>query len=204
MVLIREQRQSTKYAIHNADTSSRDVVLEHPAEANWKLVDGGLKPEETTASFRRFRVKVDPGKTETVTVDEFRPEEARYVLTNLDSNLVAVLTKQKRITPAMQQAFDRVLAQKQKISGLDQQISDRNQEITQITNDQTRLRENMKALKGSAEEKSLIQRYTGQLNQQEDRLATLRKEMVDLKSQREQAERDLENMVQQVDLDERF
>jgi hypothetical protein len=204
MVLTREQRQSTKYTIHNSDTSPRDVVVEHPADENWKLVEGGPKPEESSISFHRFRVKVDAGKTEAITVDEFRPEEAQYVLTNLNSNIVAVLTEQKRITPVMQQAFDRILAQKQKISDLDRQINERNQEVTQITNDQSRLRENMKALKGSAEEKALTQRYTSQLNTQEDRLAALRKETADLKAQRDQVEQELERMVLAINLDESF
>jgi lipid II:glycine glycyltransferase (peptidoglycan interpeptide bridge formation enzyme) len=52
----------------------------------------------------------------------------------------------------------------------------RRQELDSINRDQGRIRENMKTLKGSAEEKDLVQRYTRQLNSQEDRLATLNKE----------------------------
>lgn len=204
MMLTREQRQSTAYAIRNSDKSPREVVIEHPAQENWKIVEGSTKPEESSASFHRFRVKVEAGKTEKLTVDEFRPEETRYVLSNLDSNLVAVLTEQQRVTPAMQQAFDNILAQKRKVGGFDRQLDERKQEMAQIAEDQSRLRENMKALKGSSEEKALIQRYTGQLNSQEDRLAALRKETVDLKLQRDQAERELEAMVQNIDLDQRF
>ncbi|MGO9167180.1 MAG: carboxypeptidase regulatory-like domain-containing protein [Candidatus Sulfotelmatobacter sp.] len=204
MVLTREQRQNTKYEIHNADTSPRDVVIEHPAEENWKLAKDGPKPEESSASFHRFRVKVEPGKTETISVDEFRPEEAQYVLTNLNSDTVAILVDQKRVTPVMQQAFGRILAQKRKIGDLNQQITQRDQEVTEITKDQNRLRENMKALKGSPEEKALIQRYTGQLNAQEDRFAALRKEIADIKTQRDQAEQELERMVLEISLDEGF
>jgi len=204
MVLTREQRQNTKYTIHNADTSPRDVVIEHPAEENWQLAKDGPKPEESSASFHRFRVKVEPGKTETISIDEFRPEEAQYVLTNLNSDTVAFLVDQKRVTPVMQQAFERILAQKRKIGDLNQQITQRDQEVTEITKDQNRLRENMKALKGSAEEKALIQRYTGQLNAQEDRFAALRKETADLKAQRDQAEQELERMVLEINLDEGF
>ena len=204
MVLTREQRQSTKYTIHNADASPRDVVIEHPAEENWTLAPSGPKPEESSASFHRFRVKVDAGKTETISVDESRPEDTQYVLTNLNSSTVAVLTEQKRITPVMQQAFDRILAQKLKIGGFDQQIAQRDQEVTEIGKDQNRLRENMKALKGSAEEKALTQRYIGQLNAQEDRLVTLRKEAADLKTKRDQAQQELESMVLAINLDEGF
>lgn len=204
MVLTREQRQSTKYTVHNADASPRDVVIEHPADENWKLAKDGPKPEESSASFHRFRVKVDAGKTETLSVDESRPEEAQYVLTNLNSDTVAILVEQKRVTPVMQQAFERILAQKRKISDLNQQVTQRDQEVAEITKDQNRLRENMKALKGSAEEKALIQRYTSQLNSQEDRFAVLRKEIADIQAQRNQAERQLEHMVLEINLDEGF
>ena len=71
------------------------------------------------------------------------------------------------MTPAMQQAFDQILKQKEKIDGLSAQISDRKRESDQITVDQNRIRENMKALKGTSEEKALLQRYVGQLDAQE-------------------------------------
>ena len=201
-MLTREQRKSTSYEIRNSDSSPRDVVIEHPAEENWELVKDSLQPEESSASFRRFRVKVDAGKTETISVDEFQPEENKYVLANLNNDIAALLVDQKTITPSMQQAFNNILAQKVKISGFEQQIQQREQEITELTNDQNRVRENMKALKGSAEEKALTERYTAQLNAQEDRFAALRKEIADLKTQRDQAQRELENMVMAINLDE--
>ena len=64
------------------------------------------------------------------------------------------------MTPAVEQIFRRVLDQKSVIANLDAQLQTRQQEIDAISTDQARIRENMKALKGTAEEKALIQRYT--------------------------------------------
>jgi len=64
------------------------------------------------------------------------------------------------VTPAVEQIFRRVLDQKSVIANLDAQLQTRQQEIDAISTDQARIRENMKALKGTAEEKALIQRYT--------------------------------------------
>ena len=47
----------------------------------------------------------------------------------------------------------------------------------EIARDQERLRENMKALRGSAEEKQLLQRYTRQLDEQETRLDALKQDV---------------------------
>jgi hypothetical protein len=203
MYLTREQRDSRKYTLHNADTTSRDVVIEHPARENWKLVEGP-KPEETSASYLRFRVTVPAGQTGNLKIEEFHPENSEFVLTNLDDKQVAYITQQRQITPAMQEAFRRVLDQKNKVDSLGTQIKNRQHEVESITKDQARLRENMKALKGSAEEKALLQRYTRQLDAQEDRLNTLNKEISDLQEKQTQARNQLDQMVQQITLDESF
>ncbi len=177
MVLTREQRQAVKFEIRNADKNARVVVLEYPAESGWELTKDTPKPEETRASFNRFRVPVEAGKTAQLRVESVHPEETQYALTNLNSDEVALLVQQQRMTPALQQALKRVLDQKNVISGLQSEIQSRQQELNNINQDQARIRENMKALKGSPEEKALLQRYTGQLNSQEDRLTALNKEI---------------------------
>ncbi len=204
MILTREQRQKTKFEIRDADKDPRVVVLELPAQDGWTLTKDTPKPEESTASLHRFRVPVEGGKTAELTVDSVHPEETQYALTNLDSNLVALLGQQQRIKPALQEVFDRVLAQRMKVSGLDQQMMQRRQETDRISADQGRIRENMKALKGTAEEKALVQRYTGALNQQEDRLTAIRTELEDLQQKRHAAAAELDRMVMAINIDETF
>jgi predicted nucleic acid-binding Zn-ribbon protein len=97
-----------------------------------------------------------------------------------------------------------VLAARAKVSGFDQQMIQRRQETDQISSDQTRIRENMKALKGSAEEKALLQRYTGELNKQEDRLAAIRTELADLQQKRNEAAAELDRSVMAINIDESF
>jgi septal ring factor EnvC (AmiA/AmiB activator) len=67
--------------------------------------------------------------------------------------------------------------------------------------DQGRLRENMKALRGSAEEKALLQRYTKQLDDQETQLASLRKKITDTEAQRDAENEKLEKMIEDVNLE---
>jgi predicted nucleic acid-binding Zn-ribbon protein len=108
------------------------------------------------------------------------------------------------MTPALQAAFRRVIDQKNVIGNLQAQIASRQQELNAINRDQARIRENMKALKGSVEEKALLQRYTKQLDLQEDRLSTLNKEIADLQQKQVLEQQKLDDMVQQVALDESF
>ena len=62
----------------------------------------------------------------------------------------------------------------------------------------------MKALKGSSEEKALLQRYVGQLDSQETRLSALRKETSDLTAQQNAAEGELDRMIMEISVDESF
>lgn len=204
VLITREEHKTSKIAIRNADTEPRQVVVEYPAEDNWKLSPATPQPEESTESYHRFRVKVDPDKTAELNIESIHPLEERFELSDLDSEKVDLIVQQKRMTPALQATFDRILQQKEKIGTISTQIADRKRESDQISSDQNRIRENMKALKGSSEEKALLQRYVGQLDGQENRLAALRKDVVDLTAQQNAAAAELDRMILQVNIDESF
>jgi hypothetical protein len=201
--ITREQRSKTNYTIRNADTAARQVVIEHPVRDGWKLAEGS-KPEETTASHYRFRVAVDPSKTGELTVEEFTPQTTTAQMTDLSNRQIDALRVENRMTPGLEKAFRQVIDQKNVVAGLRAQVESRQQELNAINRDQARIRENMKALKGSAEEKALLLRYTGQLNSQEDRLTALNKEIADLQQRQTLEQQRLDATVQQVALDESF
>jgi len=199
MFLSREHHDKVKYTIRNSDTAARQVVIEHPLHAGWKLVDNN-KPEETSASHYRFRVAVDPDKTNELTVEEFHQDVTRYMLTDITEHQVEVLATENVTTPEIQAAFRRVLEQKNQISKLQSETQTHEKELGAINNDQARIRENMKALRGSVEEKALLARYTHQLDSQEDRLNTLHKEIAELEQKRAAEQQKLEDMVQHITL----
>jgi hypothetical protein len=196
-----EQRDHQSYLIRNTDAQARDVVIEHPVRSGWKLTDG-LKPEETSASFYRFRIKAEPNKTTEFKVDEVQLLERKIALSNVTDDQVRIWVNDKTIKPELEQALRKIVQQKNQISGIDQQMQTRQSQINSINQDQQRLRENMKALKGSAEEKTLLQRYTRELNDQEDKLQSTRSELDSLAMKRAEGQRQLDQMLQELSLDE--
>jgi flagellin-like hook-associated protein FlgL len=187
------------YTIRNSDTTNRQVVIEHPVRAGWKLIDAD-KPEETSASYYRFRIAVDPDKTNELTVEEVHQDVSRSMLTDITEHQVEVLATENVMTPEMQAAFRRVLDQKNQISKLQSEIGTRQKELGAINNDQARIRENMKALRGSVEERALLARYTHQLDSQEDRLNMLHKDITELEQKQATEQQKLEDMVQHISL----
>jgi hypothetical protein len=201
MKVTREERVVTTYTIHNADSTARQVVVEHAIREGWKLGEN-LKPTESGASHYRFRLAVEPCKTEKLVVKESRPEESSIFISTITDNQVAAFVDEKAIKPPTEAALRGIIAKKNEIGVVDQEIKARQTEMESIDHDQARLRENMKALKGSAEEKLLLQRYTKLLDGQEDRLAVLQKEMKEQKSKRMALQGELDVMVQQIVVDE--
>jgi hypothetical protein len=195
-----QERQENTYTIRNRDASSRTVVIEHPARPGWKLTDDA-KPAESSASFHRFRLTVDSKKTETLLVKEYRPIANSYQLSNVTDDQIKFFLAQKMINPEIEQALRKVITQKNSIAALDAEVGLRKSKISGIAEDQQRVRENMKALKGSAEEKALVARYVGELNEQEDRVQSLNREMADLQQKREAAQKTLDDMIEGLQME---
>jgi hypothetical protein len=201
MTQTTEERQESTYTIRNRDTSPRVVVIEHPARPGWKLTDDDAAPAESSASFHRFRMTIDPKTTKTLVVKEYRPLINRYMLTNIDDNEVKLFLDQKMINPEVEKALRKVLAQKNDIAVLDAEIKESKGQMEYISEDQKRVRENMKALKGSAEEKALIERYVRELNQQEDRVQTLTHEIGEMQQKRNSAQSTLNGMIEALQME---
>jgi hypothetical protein len=200
MAVHREERDTTTYVIHNAEVTSRQIILEYPIRGGWKLAEE-MKPEETSATRYRFRVEVGPGKTEKFAIKESRGEVSRIHISTLTDSQVEAFVLEGAITPAVEGELRKVIAKKFEIAGVDQEIKSRQQELEAIEKDQARLRENMKALKGSPEEKALLQRYTRELDGQEDRLDGLRKEAGERKVKRDGLQVQFDVMVQRISID---
>jgi hypothetical protein len=196
-----QERQENTYTIRNRDTSPRAVVIEHPARPGWKLTDDDAKPAESSASFHRFRLTVDPKTTATLLVKEYRPISNNYALTNVTDSQIKFFLDQKMINADVEKALRRIVTQKNDIAVIDAVITGRRAQVTSISDDQQRVRENMKALKGSAEEKALVERYVRELNEQEDRVQALRNEISELQQKRDAAQSALNGMIDALQME---
>jgi chromosome segregation ATPase len=101
----------------------------------------------------------------------------------------------------MEQALERIMEQKAVVAKLEEEMENRQKDIDRIVEDQGRLRENMKALRGSPEEKALLQRYTKQLDEQETQIESLRKTIRDTEARRDRENDQLEKMIDGLHLE---
>jgi septal ring factor EnvC (AmiA/AmiB activator) len=143
---------------------------------------------------------VEPKKTTSLIVKEYSPQSIRYELTNLTDDQIKYFLSQKMINPDVAQALRRIALDKNSLGALDAEIAARKTQLSSIGEDQQRVRENMQALKGSAEEKAPVKRYARELNEQEDRMQVLQREVSDLRQKRESAQKMLNQMIEGMTL----
>jgi hypothetical protein len=196
-----EEREKKTYIVRNEDTTPRELVIEHAARPEWKLAEDGPKPEEKASGLYRFRMNIEPKKTERLVVNEAKPLYTQYALNSVTDEQIEFFLRQKSINPEIEKALRGIVAQKKVVADFDAMIKMQQKSIEQIFTDQGRLRENMKALKGSAEEKTLLQRYTKQLDEEETQLDTLHKGKQVTETEQQLANAVLQKMIQELQLD---
>ncbi len=201
MTTTSEEREKKTYIVRNEDTTPRTLVIEHPARPEWQLAEDGPKPEEKASGLYRFRLSVEPKKTERLVINEAKPLYSQYALNGITDDQIGAFLLQRSINPEIEKALRAIVAQKSVVADFEAKIKAQQKTIDQIFADQGRLRENMKALKGSAEERALLQRYTKQLDEEETQLDALRKQIQETLVQREKANEGLQKMIGDLQMD---
>lgn len=201
MMQTSELREETVYTIRDDDTAARTVLVEHPVRSGWIVSSDTPKPDETTSGAYRFKVPVGAKASASLTVRESKALSTSYQITDCDEDKLKLFIQQKSINPEIEAALREIIAQKAKVSALEDESTKRDDESKSIYDDQQRIRENLKALKGSAEERALTQRYTKQLDDQENRLQALQRESADLARQHDAAQTELDKMIESLTMD---
>ena len=192
-----------EYLVHNAAPDMRMVIVEQPRRVGWEL-DSDPKPEETTPAAYRFRVGTAPKETVRLHIGERHTLEQHFRLVDSTDQQLSVFLQNAKASPTVMKEFEPVFEAKRTVAALDMKIGDKQNAINQLVDDQKRLRDNLGALRGSAEERSLAKRYTAELNTQEDRLAVLRQDLDALQQQLKAAEVDLNDKIDSLSINEKI
>ncbi len=195
-----EERISWAYKARNENSTPTTLIIEHRLGPGWRLAEGQT-PVESTADAQRFRVVLPTAKETVLEVRAVRQGETRIQVGNVDEVLMAQLVKSGVPAGALESALKPVLDKKAELNRIERQLASLQTERNTINQDQQRVRENMKALRGSAEEKQLLQRYTKQLDEQETRLATLQADVTRTTAEMEKLRGELETLIGNVSFD---
>jgi hypothetical protein len=195
-----EDRATWTYIARNEDDEAVPLVIEHRLRPGWKLAPGHT-PVESTVDTERFRVVLEPKKETRLVVREVRVGDTRIAVGDITEALIADVAASGIPATKLERALRPVLDKRAELARADRQLEDLRRQQQEIVTDQNRLRENMKALRGSAEEKQLLQRYTRQLDEQETRLEQIKQETAKATTERNRIREELSRLIATISFD---
>jgi hypothetical protein len=165
-----------EYLADNKGDKDKVLVIEHPIRTGWKLVDT-QKPIESTIAIHRFQGGAPAGKVTTLTVKEESVQSQGIVMLSADISQLVTYSRAGEIPLAVRNALLRAIQLKQAVIDSDRQVNERTQKITEITQEQNRIRENMKTV---AQSSPYYGRLLAKLNEQESAIERLQGERTEL------------------------
>ncbi len=196
MLISRKLSRTHSFTVKNSDAKTKTVLVELPLDVNWKLVSP-KEPSEKTRDRYRFAVKAEPGKPTTLSVEEEQVVSQSLALSNLDDHTVLFYINQKEVTPAVKAALQEIVKRKQALQRVVEERQRLEQQITAITQEQDRIRQNMGQLDRNTD---LYKRYVQKFGAQEDAVEKMRDQIQKLSGEETRLRESLDQFLINLDI----
>jgi hypothetical protein len=197
LIETRKLARKKVYDVRNSGDETVSLLVEHPLEAAWTLT-APAEPAETTRDRYRFLVEAEPGEPTSLTVAEEQVVHRSFAITNFNDDAIAVYIRAKEVSPAVKEALSKVVEKKQVIAKLTRERQNREQEIAAISEEQSRIRDNMGRLDRNSD---LYTRYVQKFDEQETRIEDLREEIAERVEQEQTAQAELDAYIATLEIE---
>ncbi len=170
---------SQDYVAENKSDHEKVLIVEHPRQGGWDLVDSPEAMEKTDGVYR-FRESVPAGKVQKLTVKEQIVQSQEMAILPTDSSSLDYYRQQGQIPKAVQDALSKAMQLKQAVVDTQRQIDQDKAHLDDITKEQVRIRDNLRAVKASSQ---YYDKLMTKLNEQEDDIARTQIAIGDLEKQ---------------------
>jgi len=191
LTVTRRATRTQNYVFRNKSKQDKIVYLQSPTEDEWKLVDAKQLYEKSNDGLR-FRLAVPSGKTVKYPIEWQKPEVEVVALRDATVDQIGFYTVQTKLSPELKAQLLNIIALKKKANDLAYQRATSEKTLRAISEGQTRIRENMKALDKSS---SLYKSYSAKLATQETEIDRLTGEIDRLQSAENAAKAEVENAI---------
>jgi hypothetical protein len=160
-------RETKTYKIVNRNDAERLVLVEHPVRNDFHLTDDTSKPAETASDVYRFEVTVPAGKTATQAVTEERVVSQQVQLTNSNDDQIRFFLNQTIASKKVKDGLAEAINLRAAVNKTQREIAELQLQLKTITEDQARLRANLKEMPPTA---AAYKRYLDKFDQQETQI----------------------------------
>src|SRR5262249_5794581 len=108
LLVTRKERQETTYNFKSQAEKGRKILIEHPFNADFKLVSPE-KPAERTPALYRFAVDLPAGRTQSLKVVLDHPIQEQFGIKSTDTETVIGFAGRKTIPSKLRDALQEVV-----------------------------------------------------------------------------------------------
>lgn len=187
--LTYKQTFSQEFTAEDKSESPKTLLIEAPKLKDWTLLEP-KKPIETTDTLYRFEGALKPHQPSKLAVREEHVQLQEIGILPLETVAVEVYARTGEIPQDVKDALAKAAQLKGALTDAQRQVQQRQQKTTEITAEQSRIRENMKAVSPASD---YYKRLLTELDEQETTIQDLHKQVQDLQKQQEQQRKALED-----------
>lgn len=183
------EHQTRTYTIKNVDSKPKSLLVQQEGLTQYNVLSP--KPTERTATAYRFEVQVPANGNQTLKVQQERVYENSTAVLTSNRDYLVTLIENKDLTEAGRKQLGAIADLKRRLAEVDNNLEASNTQSNELTQDQTRLRQNIDSLNRVAGQEDQVRRYSSQLAANEAQLAKLRDTRRDLSA----SKADLESQI---------
>jgi len=197
LTLTRKLVASQDYTADNKGDKARTLIIEHARRGGWKLAEPA-KADETTDALYRFKGSIDANKASKLTVREELITNQQVVILGIDDPTLLMYVQTGEIPQSVRDALATAARFRQAIAETKRQIKDRESQMNLITQEQNRIRENMKTVSQNTD---YYNRLLVKLSDQESSIDTLQKENDALRQKQESQQKEMEGYLKGLNVE---
>jgi hypothetical protein len=163
-------KETKTYTIKNRNDAERLVMIEHAVRNEFKLMEGKVKPTEVASDVYRFEIKVPAGKTETQVVTEERVINQGFQILSSNDEQIRLFLDSPVASEKVKAGLKNSMELRYAMAKTQRDIGEQQQQLKVITDDQARLRLNLKEMPPTA---AAYKRYLEKFDQQETQIEQL-------------------------------
>lgn len=194
---VRKSTRTKHYIVKNSGDREKRVLIEQPIDANWALVNPKA-PAEKTRDLYRFAVDAPADKTVELTVEEEHTNRDHVAIASINTVDMVAYTSSGATSPAIKAALADLKKRRDALALVEVQMQEVNSDISNIDEEQTRIRQNMGQLDHASD---LYKRYVKMFDTQEDQIAKARAQLKALSAEADRQERAMAEFTRQMDVE---
>ncbi len=196
LYLTHKLLQTQNYVAQNKSDHDKVLIVEHPRQAGWDLVDTQKEIEKTDAVYR-FRTPVAAGKSASLNVKQQIVQDETMAILSTDAGPLDFYRQQGSIPQNVKDALTKAISLKTALVDTQRQNEENKTKLSTITTEQTRIRDNLRTVTPNSQ---YYTRLMTKLNDQETQIEKTQGTVDDLQKKLDTQRQELETYLQNLDV----